>query len=80
MVVVSGHACAGDWIGAGRMAGPGRPIHLFAADRPIHRGHVGSSRFDCLVAPSTRDFERCCDTDDRRFKLACLGPNLLLAR
>ena len=47
------YAGASDWIGAGRMAGTCRSLHLFAADRPLHCGYLGGNRFDSLVALST---------------------------
>ena len=39
------HACASDWIGASRMAGTRRSLHIFAADRPLHCGYLGGNRF-----------------------------------
>ena len=42
LVLVRGDARAGDRAGAGGIAGDGRPLHLLAADRAVHRPGLGS--------------------------------------
>ena len=44
LVLVSGHARAGDRIGAGGRPGPRRPLHLPDADRPVHHDRLGPER------------------------------------
>ena len=80
LVVVSRHACASDWIGASRMAGTRRSLHVFAADRPLYCGYLGGNRFDSLMALSTDGSGRCCPGCSWCFKLARLAANVLLAR
>ena len=41
LALVSGDAGAGDWVGPGRRAGDGRPLHVLAADRAVHCRGVG---------------------------------------
>ena len=80
MVMVSGHARTCHRIGASRMAGQGWPIHIFTADWPIYINYMGSGRSDKLVATSTHNFERRCNTCHRRSELMRVGSDLVLAQ
>src|SRR5262249_10597987 len=80
LVVVSWHACAGDWARASRMAGTRRPLHLSAAGRPLYSGDLDGSRFDPLVALSTDTSGRWSNFHTWCFKLARTGADILLAQ
>ncbi len=80
VVLVSWHACSSNRIGASRMAGTCRSIHVSATDRPLHRWYVGCCRFNCFVAPPTYICGRGCAARDCRVNLLRLDPNILLAR
>src|SRR6476661_233484 len=58
--MVPWHAFASDWIGASRMAGTRRSLHIFAPDRPLHCGYLGGNRFHSHMALSTDGARRCC--------------------
>ena len=80
LVVVSRNACASDWIGASRVAGTRRSLHIFAADRPLYCGYLGGNRFDSLMALSTDSSGCCCGFNSWCFKLPRVAPDVLLAR
>src|SRR5262249_5269397 len=45
LVLVLNHADSGDWNRPGWSAGPRRPLHVFAAHRPVHRSRLAD--FGC---------------------------------
>jgi hypothetical protein len=50
LVLVSRHACAGDWNYPGGNAKPGRPLHLSAGNRARNRSCLGGCRADHALA------------------------------
>ena len=55
LVLVSGHAGAGDRAGAGGRAGDGRPLYLSAPDRPLPSDRLGGVRPVVPVGSSSLD-------------------------
>src|SRR5262249_55053150 len=80
LVMVSRDACTGHRIGASGMAGPRRPIHLLASDRPVYSRYLGGGRSNSLMASSTDNRERCCINCPRRFELMRVRSDIVLAR
>src|SRR5205823_5833639 len=79
LVLVSWDACTGNRVGASRMAGTRRSLHVFATNWTLHCWVLGPCRLVRIVAPPTHRSGRCRTIRNRRLKLERLDPSVLLA-